>query len=93
MTDEYPPKGNAALKMLRYLQQQKIPLNIPPDILSISEWPHHLIPKEDKCSECPACPLLSPPIIITKCAKIISLTGVITSKSLNTCFNNYTDLL
>lgn len=78
---EYPPLGTTLLQLLTYLKKQKkIPMNISADILEISEWPQHLIPKEYRCSVCPASPLLSPPILITKHARVISMTGVVNSK-------------
>lgn len=69
------------LRMISYIRnEKKIPMDIQHEILTTSEWSCHLIPQEDVCLHCKSAPLLSPPILITKHAKIISLTRVVTGK-------------
>lgn len=80
----YPPEGQALVEMVEYLISHKaLPANLPRDLTllrSSSEMPKNLIPNEKYCHKCTGKVLLSEPIVISRTAKIVTVTEIVEGK-------------
>ncbi|XP_073676614.1 uncharacterized protein [Garra rufa] len=82
---EYPPKSDGLKRMVQYIYHNK---KLPDTLSDVfiedvkkEDIPQHLIPEEEFCSQCPGPVPLSAPVLITKNAKVATLTGVVTGIS------------
>ncbi|KAK0151946.1 hypothetical protein N1851_006686 [Merluccius polli] len=77
----YPPEGTPLVEMVEYLISHKaLPRNLPRDLTlakSSSDMPRNLVPCENYCHKCPGKVPLSEPIVISKQAKIVTITEVV----------------
>ncbi|KAM9344390.1 uncharacterized protein KZ484_016720 [Pholidichthys leucotaenia] len=76
----YPPQGNGLKSMVQYLyHSKKLPAALPSDLKCDmkDKIPKHLIPTEMFCCCCPGSVKLSDPILISKKAKVATVTGVV----------------
>ncbi len=81
---EYPPKSDGLKQMVQYIYHNK---KLPDTLSDVfiedvkkEDIPQHLIPEEEFCSQCPGPVPLSAPVLITKNAKVATLTGVVTGR-------------
>ncbi|KAK3731073.1 hypothetical protein QZH41_012181 [Actinostola sp. cb2023] len=75
---QYPPQGNMAEEMTKYmLSYKRIPVSMPVSLKSgASAFPRRLVPSETHCSRCPDHPQPTEPFAVTKCAKLLTTTQV-----------------
>ncbi len=81
---EYPPNSDGMKQMVQYIYHNK---KLPDTLSDVfiedvkkEDIPQHLIPEEEFCSQCPGPVPLSAPVLITKNAKVATLTGVVTGR-------------
>ena len=72
-----PTEEKALLRQVKYLlTEKKIPPVLPKNLISPgTDFPRHLIPFETTCHDCKV--ILSDPILVTKKAKIVMVSGTI----------------
>lgn len=81
---QYPPEPEGLKQMVQYIYNgKKLPVTLAETFtedLKKEDIPRCLIPEEEVCSQCPRNVPLSDPVLISRNAKVATLTGVVNGK-------------